>query len=98
MKNLTAISVQLDKKDKELANNILKRLGLNMNTYINMAIKQLIHADGLPFEVANPKPSKEFLKALKELEYMEKHPEQYKSYNNIKELKETLLLNNYYKL
>ncbi len=38
----TAISVQIDKKDKELATNILNCLGLNMSTYINMAIKQLI--------------------------------------------------------
>ena len=49
----TAISVQIDKKDKELATNILNSLGLNMSTYINMAIKQLINKDGVPFEVVN---------------------------------------------
>ena len=62
----TAISVQIDKKDKELATNILNSLGLNMSTYINMAIKQLINKDGVPFEVVNKKPNKELLKALKE--------------------------------
>ena len=62
----TAISVQIDKKDKELATNILNNLGLNMSTYINMAIKQLINKDGVPFEVVNKKPNKELLKALKE--------------------------------
>ena len=50
----TAISVQLDSKDKEIATNILKKLGLNMSTYINMAIKQLLYNNGLPFEVKNP--------------------------------------------
>ena len=49
----TAISVQIDKKDKELATNILNSLGLNMSTYINMAIKQLINKDCVPFEVVN---------------------------------------------
>ena len=58
MENLTtAISVQIDSKDKELASNILKKLGLNMSTYVNMAIKQLINKDGVPFEVVNPKPT-----------------------------------------
>ena len=67
MSNLTsAINVQVDTKDKELATNILKDLGLNMSTAINMFIKQIIKKDGLPFEVRNPKPSKELLEALEE--------------------------------
>ena len=39
----TAISVQIDSHDKEVASSILKKLGLNMSTYVNMAIKQLIN-------------------------------------------------------
>ena len=35
----------------------------------------------------------EIKEALKELEYMEKHPEKYKSYNNIDDLKKALLSN-----
>lgn len=67
MENLTtAISVQINKKDKELATGILSNLGLNMSTYINMAIKQLINRDGVPFEVVNKRPSKELLMALDE--------------------------------
>ncbi len=67
MENLTsAISVQVDTYDKELANGILKKLGLNMSTFVNMAIKQLINKDGIPFEVSNPKPKKELLESLDE--------------------------------
>ena len=67
MKSLTsAINVQVDKKDKEIATSILKDLGINMSTFRNMAIKQVIKKNGLPFEVTNPKPSKELLDALKE--------------------------------
>ena len=55
MENITsAISVQVDLQDKEMANDILKSLGLNMSTYVNMAIKQLLYTNGLPFEVKNP--------------------------------------------
>lgn len=62
----SAVNVQVDSHDKEVANNILKNLGLNMSTYVNMAIKQLIRKDGIPFEVVNSKTSKELLSALKE--------------------------------
>ena len=60
----TTISVQVDKHDKELAMEILSNLGLNLSTYVNMAIKQLINKDSIPFEVVNPKPSKELLEAI----------------------------------
>ena len=82
----TAISVQIDKKDKELASNILKSLGLNMSTYINMAIKQLINKDGVPFEVTNPKPSRSLLRALKEGEQILNGKKKAKSYDNIDDL------------
>ncbi len=55
MESLTsAISVQVDTQDKENANEILKTLGLNMSTFVNMAIKQLLYTNGLPFEVKSP--------------------------------------------
>ena len=67
MESLTsAVNVQVDTYDKEVANNILKSLGLNMSTYVNMAIKQLIRTDGIPFEVTNSKPNNELLESIKE--------------------------------
>lgn len=78
----SAISVQVDSYDKEMANSILKNLGLNMSTFVNMAIKQLIYTDGLPFEVKNPKPSNELLEALKEGEDILNGKIDAKGYNN----------------
>lgn len=89
MESLTsAISVQVDSNDKELANNILKNLGLNMSTFVNMAIKQLIYTDGLPFEVKNPKPNKELIEALKESNIIMREIKEGKrtTYNNMDEL------------
>ena len=82
----TAISVQVDRKDKELATGILSNLGLNMSTYINMAIKQLINKDGVPFEVVNPRPSKELLEALQEGEDILNGKVKAKSYTNMYEM------------
>jgi len=86
----SAISVQVDSHDKEVANGILKNLGLNMSTYVNMAIKQLIYKDGVPFEVTNPKPSKELLEALQEGEDILNGKIKAKSYTNMYEMLEDL--------
>jgi len=82
----TAISVQVDSRDKEIATGILKNLGLNMSTYINMAIKQLINKDGVPFDVVNPKPSKELLEAIQEGEDIINGKVKAKSYTNMYEM------------
>ena len=82
----SAISVQVDIKDKEIANNILKSLGLNMSTFVNMAIKQLIYTDGLPFEVKNPKQDSQLLMALKESEDILNDKVDAKKFHNMNEL------------
>lgn len=96
----TSINVKIDKKDKELATEILDKLGVSMSGLINMTIKQLIMRGSIPFEVAIPKEeydlsryftNEELTKTAKELAYIEKHPQEYKSYNNVKSLKEALL-------
>lgn len=91
MENLTtAISVQVDSRDKEIATGILKNLGLNMSTYVNMAIKQLINKDGVPFEIVNPKPSKELVEAIQEGEDILNGKIKAKSYTNMYEMLEDL--------
>lgn len=96
----TAISVQIDKDDKKQATEILQKLGVSMSGLINMTIKQLIMRGSIPFEVSIPKEeydlyqyfSKEELdNTAKELSYIEEHPEEYESYNDISELKKALL-------
>ena len=92
MTNLTsAINVNVPVEVKEESNNIFNNLGLNMSTAINMFLKRVIYERGIPFPVKEPKPSKELLEALQELDYMEKHPEEYKSYTNMDDLKKDLL-------
>ena len=89
MESITsAISVQVDSRDKEIANNILKNLGLNMSTFVNMAIKQLIYTNGLPFEVKNPKLSKELIESLNEGEQIIKELQEgkRKGYDNMDDL------------
>ncbi len=66
------INVHVDPKDKEEASEILKGLGLNMTTLINMTIKQVIKRKAVPFEIAEPMYSAELEHALKEATIIEK--------------------------
>ena len=92
MGNLTsAIKIQEDRETKKEATAILNDLGLSMSTAINLFLRQIIKTDGLPFEVKNPKPSRNLIKALKEVEEMINNPDKYPSYSNREELKNALL-------
>lgn len=86
----SAINVNVPTDVKEEATDLFNSLGLNMSTAINMFLKKAIYERGIPFEVKQ-QPSKEFVEALKELEYMESHPEEYKVYHNVDEMFEDIL-------
>lgn len=89
----SAININVDKEIKDEATIILKGLGLNMSTFINMALTQVVKRNGVPFEVVNPTPSKEMLEALKEVNEMINNPQKYPRYNNREDLKKALLSN-----
>lgn len=86
----STIRVQVDSHDMKITNNILKNLGLNMSTYVNMAIKQLISKEKIPFEVKNTRPNKQLLEAFQEGEDILNGKIQSKKYHNVKELIEDL--------
>ena len=87
----SAININVDTKVKEEATSILKGLGLNMSTFINMALAQVVKRNGVPFEVVNPTPSKELLEALGEVQEMINNPTKYPRYKNREELEKALL-------
>lgn len=91
MANLTStINVNVDVNVKKQATEILSDLGLNMSTAINMFLTQIIKHDGIPFEVKNPKPTRELKKALKEAEDIVSGKIKAKAYHSVEELFEDL--------
>lgn len=51
IETMDLVQARTPKSVKTTANTILDTLGLNMSTYINMALKQLIIQGGIPFTV-----------------------------------------------
>lgn len=95
MESLTngVTGVHVDPKDKEEATNILKDLGLNMTTLINMTLKQGIKRKVVPFEVAIPLLSDKLEEALKEIITIENEYKtgKRKGYNNASEMLRSIL-------
>ena len=86
----TLINVNVDTQVLEKSKIILSRLGLNMNTAINMFLTEVVKNNGIPFEIENPKPSKELLKAIKEGEDILSGKIKAKGYHSVKKLIEDL--------
>lgn len=87
------INVHVDPKDKIEATKILKDLGLNMTTLINMTLKQVIKRKAVPFNVTSLTFSDDLEEALKESADIEN---EYKSgkrkgYNNANEMLRSIL-------
>ncbi|RHP48550.1 type II toxin-antitoxin system RelB/DinJ family antitoxin [Clostridium sp. OM02-18AC] len=57
MEPMGIVQARTPERIKENAANILDKLGLNMSTYINMALNQLIIQEGIPFSVKLTKSS-----------------------------------------
>lgn len=92
--NAVNMSFRVDKNLKKEADELFKKLGMNTSVALNLFMTQCVRERQIPFMItmkSNAIPSGKLKKALKELDYMEKHPNEYKSYNNIEELKKALL-------
>ena len=57
MEQMGIVQARTPENVKENATVILNKLGLNMSTYINMALNQLIIQEGIPFSVKLSKSS-----------------------------------------
>lgn len=51
MEEMSLVQARTPERVKASAMDILERLGLNMSTYINMSLNQLIIQEGIPFPV-----------------------------------------------
>ncbi len=84
--NTTNLNVRVDSTLKQESDLLFKKLGLNMSTAINMFLTKCVKTSSIPFKIEEPRPSRRLKKALKEVDFMVKNPDKYKSYNRAEEL------------
>ena len=84
------INIRIDKDVKEKAEKVFSKLGITPTAAITIFYHQVIRTSSIPFELKANEPNENTLQALAELEEMEKHPEDYKTYDNADELMEEI--------
>ena len=85
------VNIRIDSEIKRKAEEVFKNLGLSASTAINLFYKQVIRTNSIPFELKAEIPNKETLEALKEVEIMDKHTDDFKKYTTTNELMDDLL-------
>ena len=88
--NTVNLNVRVDSNLKKECDILFKDLGLNMSTAINMFLTKCIKTESIPFRIEEPTPTRKLQEALKEADYMIKHPNEFKGYNNVEELFQVL--------
>ena len=83
---MAALNVRVNDELKKQAGELFADLGLDMSTAINLFLRKAVQCDGLPFAVKRETPNAETLAAMAETEEIAKHPERYKSYDNVDDL------------
>lgn len=68
MSNMTLVQARTTEKLKANAAEILEKLGLNMSTYINMSLNQLVIQEGIPFSVKLNHSTYSAQEAIREVE------------------------------
>ena len=85
------INVRIDNETKKQAEEVFTNLGLTASTAINLFYKQVIRTGSIPFELKIDAPNRKTIRAFKEVEKMEKHPQKSKRYKTTGELMVDLL-------
>ena len=90
MAKTTSMNIRIEPKLKEDVEEILKDLGMNIADAVTIYFKQIVLTDSIPLQIKRPRFNKETLEAIKEADEIMKHPEDYKSYNNVYEMLEEI--------
>ena len=90
MAKTTTMNIRIEPSLKKQVEEILNDLGMNISDAVTIYFKQIVLTDSIPLQIKRPKFNKETLEAIKESNEIMKHPENYKSYNNVYEMLEEI--------
>ena len=84
------VNVRMDSEIKHQAEEIFDKLGLTPTVAIGLFYRQVILHKGIPFMIRADIPNEATIRAIRESEEMERHPERYKAYDDVDKLFENL--------
>lgn len=88
---MASINVRIDTEVKEKAEKVFSKLGITPTAAISLFYNQVIRTNSIPFELKADFPNEVTVKALNELEQMERCADEHRSFSNVSDLMEDLL-------
>lgn len=86
---MATITIRVDAKTKQQAEELFNNLGLNLTSAINIYLKKAIAEQGVPFEVKKTNYNQETIQAMLESERLAHDPNT-KKYNSFSEILEEI--------
>ena len=86
MEKSSTITVKTDPETKKVVKNLFATMGLSVSEAVNLFFTKSISENKLPFKAKKERIDQLRMSALKEIEEMKKHPENFKSYDTLEEL------------
>lgn len=87
----TTTTITIDSDIKTQAQELLADFGLDLSTAINIFLRQTVRENAIPFSISREVPNSDTIAAMKEAEEMKRHPELYKSYDDVNKMMEDIL-------
>ena len=87
-KKYTTISIEIEDRLKQQAEELFASLGMDLSTAINLFLEKCVEVGGIPFMITTEIPNEETIAAIEEAKHLT--PQNSKSYNSIDELLEDL--------
>lgn len=85
------VNFRMDSKLKNDMEKICDDIGINLTTAFTIFAKKLCKEKGIPFSLGENRFNEETLRAIEEVEYMEKHPKKFKSFKNAEAMAKDIL-------
>lgn len=86
----TNVTVRIDSALKKQSEELFNDLGLSLSAAFTLFLKQSIREQRIPFEIKRLVPNEATIKALEEVEEMEKEREKNKSFSSVEDLMKDL--------
>ena len=85
----TNVTIRMDKKLKEEAEELFNDLGFNMSTALNAFVKQAVREQRIPFVISRNVLNQESIQAIQEIESAKQH-KNIKTYSSLSEILEEI--------
>lgn len=83
-------SISIDADVKAQAQALFADFGLDLSTAINIFLRQSIRENCIPFAIQREVPNADTIAAMREVDDMVNHPEQYETFHSMEDLKRAL--------